>query len=264
MAGKILVYTLHKCASTFLHRFCQELCDETRLRLVSVNDPAFCPAIRNGGYYANFFDHGDVFAPIRVFEPPPGGARSIIQLRDPRDLLVSNYFSLCYSHGTLIPGAERLMMARYPVDPARRINWQEQGVDSFVLECAPLYAGRFEEYLSFASARDIPIVRYEDMVLDFDEWAETFLEAIGYLKYAPVLIERLRSEIAIPLVEDKTMHKRRVTPGDHAVKLMPATIASLNHTFNDVLERLDYPRSIASTVPGVTRAAGRVQSSEPA
>ena len=161
--------------------------------------------------------------------------RVIMQLRDPRDCLTSAYYSFSKSH---VP----------PEDPekrrafeARRSKLRSMEIDEHVLQGAENYRRRMQGLANLAKTHpDLVILRYEDMVTDTDAW----LQAIAKTLDQP-LDDALRARLA-PVAdfsvaqEDPGQHKRQVTPGDHARKLKPDTIAALNDTLGPVMTQLGY------------------------
>ena len=107
----VLVYTVHKAASTFLHKLSIEICSELSLPYYSINDSKYHQIILDQSWESfieNLAETSACFGPIRSREkkgevqpliPKNVGDYSIIlHLRDPRDVLTSLYFSHVYSH----------------------------------------------------------------------------------------------------------------------------------------------------------------------
>ena len=92
----IVVFTLHKSASMFLHKLCLHLSQLAGLTYYSPNGGDHEVPLRR------FLDDPEVwtgrhgcFAPLRVPVPVPDmdAKKVILHLRDPRDVLVAMYFS---------------------------------------------------------------------------------------------------------------------------------------------------------------------------
>ncbi len=258
MPGDIVVFTLHKSASMFLHRQCELL---SRLAGIDYHSPNL-PA---SGLHARrllldrtlWAERHGCFAPIRFFVDIPRmeDYRVILHLRDPRDVLVSMFYSYCFIHAGEIP----------PNTGYRR-EVAERGIDDFVLAKASERSGeilgdygsgghiealignvprRYRDYLDRLLGKPfVTLVRYEEMVTDYRAWLEKFIEPFP-LTDRPRHVETLAREASqlFPKREqDVVSHLRHVAPGDYREKLRPATIRRLNEIFAAPLEQLGYER----------------------
>jgi len=253
----IIVFTLHKSASMLLHHLCTYLSQQSNLEYHSPNNQK-----NSINPHALLIDktiwqtrHG-CFAPIRFYVDVPEmqDYNVILHLRDPRDVLVSMYFSYCYIHAG-------------PVTPntGYRKEVAEQGIDAFVLakiregnkssypggygsgahlqELTGNLTKKYWDYIDNLFNRDnVIFVKYEEMVTDFRNWLNKFIEPFP-LPDKQATIEHLVSlapQFFPKRTQDVMHHVRRVTPGDHKNKLKPKTIAELNTIFADILETLGY------------------------
>ena len=195
------------------------------------------------------------FAPIRFFVNVPNidDYSTILQLKDPRDVLVPMFYSYCYMHS----GAVK-------VNTGYRKRIADEGIDSFVIkmdqEDHPDIVGdygtgnhlieligclrvRYSDYVYKLVGKDnVTFVTYEDMVTDFGSWAGKVVNGF-YFRDEERVKEELVAKHASGLKvdrEDIWSHKRKITPGDHKNKLRSETIDELNRIFKDILPRLDY------------------------
>lgn len=161
---------------------------------------------------------------------------TLIQLRDPRDCLVSMYFSRAFSH--VMP--DDPVLKRYWLE--RRCQTQKKAIDEFVVEEAPIWLENFQRYTdALKKSPHLKIVKYEQMVLDFPAWLKEVEQAWGFeieSNLRRMLIENASFEV---VEEDIYSHKRQVLPGDHLRKLQPKTIRRLTDIFSPVLSALGYP-----------------------
>lgn len=197
-------------------------------------------------YSANLPDHttppADIksycLSPLRTFdfEETETRTKRIFHIRDPRDILVSEYFSFGWIH----PNEKGQMLTR------RRAEIQRMSIDDYVLE-QPEFSDwpldeKFIPLLKFDFENpDYTLVRYEDMVLDFPSWVEDSIEPFEFRspkRVASRLIKKYASQFDVKA--ESMTHRRKVTPGDHKEKLQPATIELLNERFNDMLTRFGY------------------------
>lgn len=153
----------------------------------------------------------------------------ILTVRDPRDILVSNYFSLGYSHA--IPqktGNKREAFLR------RRKNTKKMTIDEFVLKHYPRVLLRFKDYQEDLLNRyeHVTLLRYEDMTSNYKKWLTDLSNGCGF-QISSSLMNELVTEFEDRKVqyEDKFSHVRKGKPGDYREKLKSETIKTLNDMF---------------------------------
>ena len=154
-------------------------------------------------------------------------ARKILLVRDPRDALVSEYFTVAYSHSVPevnadMPGArEELLAAR---EQARLSD-----ITNFVLKNA---ANLDRTMMDYASVVDDPLMklyRYEDVILQKRAWLASMAEHFGWDGGSPGFIEGMMGWAdKLPDKEDPNAFVRKVLPGDHKDKLPESVIDELN------------------------------------
>jgi hypothetical protein len=122
----VIAYTTHKAGSMVLHRVLKDISELNRIRYYSPNESKTAlPFDRIFAGYDFIAKKRGCFGPIRFFVPTKAldEASIILHLRDPRDVLVSMFYSYCYMHAGEI---ERHTGYRREV--------AEAGIDKFVLE----------------------------------------------------------------------------------------------------------------------------------
>ncbi len=254
--SRVLFFTLHKSASTFVHRVCADLSLAAGLEYFSPNAGAHQIAVREMATNPEFWrrDTG-CFGPLRLFIPVPRleHDRVILHLRDPRDALVSMFFSYCYSHPGEIAG-----------DTGYRRQVADRGIDEFVLQMAmaaerPVkgdygtgvhlwdlagnFLSRYRAYLTHLAGRpNVVRVSYEQMIEDLPGWLSAVASAFPIREPQTVVeraVEAYRPEFDVD-GENVWSHRRKLAPGDYREKLRPQTVTALNCCFADVLEELGY------------------------
>ncbi len=171
--------------------------------------------------------------------------RVVLMVRDPRDVLVSNYYSVAHSHPE--PGRDS---GKHDEFMQLREAARSMSIDGFVLaECDGVRAV-LERYKALLLDRHpgILLTRYEEMVADFEQWLDGLLQYCGFSINSALrqsLIEEHRR--SRPAAEDVTRHIRRGVPGDYMAKLESSTIHELNTRLAPVLEAFGYgePASLA-------------------
>jgi hypothetical protein len=240
----VYFYTLHKCASGLFSDYV--LKNVRGLRLMDYadrfykGDPVEC---------VTFEEKGFIYGPIRLSTGPPTVIYSrfvepasdidfirdkiaIFLIRDPRDILVSSYYSFGYTHefSTVKEIEEQQRKTRELV--------RCKTIDAFVLEAANPTLNHFNaiDRLSQACNRGI-VLKYEDMI---DNW-EKF--SLGLTKYLNIGRKTLRHTYkrSRPLEnESETGFRRSGKPGAYKDKLLTSTVDALNIVFAPVLTRFHY------------------------
>lgn len=163
--------------------------------------------------------------------------RTIVMLRDPRDVLVSGYFSYSTSHA--IP--ESTEKAKDFQQFRNRIKNLE--IDDYVKEMCENTKWRMSQYMALKKATSSScILRYEDMIADFPNWFDALLEHCQW-ETSDALKSQILSEAQRtrnPRKEDVSNHRRQVTPGDYERKLKPETIEYLNEQLSEALSEFNY------------------------
>ncbi|MGF1580493.1 MAG: sulfotransferase domain-containing protein [Gemmataceae bacterium] len=282
---RLLIYTVHKAASTFLHQITSKLSREFSFDYYSIHHDQYYAEIKTGSWREFLKTHsrpGTGFGPIRAGAADPcfpddlATYTVVLHLRDPRDVLTSLYFSQTYSH----PRKE----GRFNPTDVQRSAWENQGVDSFVLQMAPLFQRRYQELCTHLLGKsNVVLVKYEDLVLRYQLWLEQIFQPfvefpvreqtrLGLWRYQKKLVqiqtelyEAHRNDFYCSK-EDITQHKRQITPGDHRRKLQTSTIRYLNELFETELKLLGYADENWKTQHGgvsVESSAGNKTHSRP-
>ena len=255
----VLIYTVHKAASMFLHKLTIDVAKEFKIPYYSINNNKYFDTIKQLSWNTFIEDKSKqgCFGPIRIgstekiFPEDLSQYSILLHLRDPRDVLTSLFFSHTFSHAKRKGG--------FNPDDNLRKEWEEKGIDRFVIENLPAYKERYETLISTLLDRpNVKLIRYEEMVLNYPEWLSGFLSAFSHIdvpqrkilglidspnSFSQInhrLSDKYQNEFTIPQSEDIYRHKRQITPGDHQDKLKPETIEILNHEFDRILELLSY------------------------
>lgn len=242
----------------FVHKVATDLSSRLCLPCYSLNSETQKAELIRGRSWKFSIEKSDrpaCFGPIRAGAAEPIFPSSldeyniILHLRDPRDALVSLFFSHTYSH-TRTPG-------RFNPSESERRGWEEGGVDAFVLQWLPEYCRRYQSLVSHLLDRDnVTYLRYEDMIGNLEEWLGSFLSAFHHLnipqrralfrkhpqtweEMRSCLLQKFRNEFKIPK-ENVYRHKRQMLPGDYRRKLKPETIQKLSESLGPLLVRLGY------------------------
>jgi hypothetical protein len=252
----VLMLTHHKCATTFITRMLQHLAAQPGpLRCVDYEDllwnhgAALAVNARCGGpsqlleTMRNhlFSERGFVYGPLRsgCSIGHDDRFKRLFILRDPRDSLVSRYFSITNSHAQ-------------PVDPAvlrlfrhERSLARQECIDDYVLRAAttwlqPLLA-TYREMIA-GSSRNVRIFRYEDLV---DDPLTIVHDMLTYITG----VEPQRTAVGAVLANDTLTetagrHQRSGRPNQYHERLRPETIDRLDDILHEELAFF-WPRDAA-------------------
>jgi Sulfotransferase domain len=197
-------------------------------------DPAIVEMIAEGNVYGAFRAMPSAFSSNELFR----SSKKVLMVRDPRDALVSQYFSNAFSHP--IPQASS------QGDEVTRLMTQQReralrtSLDGSVINGA---ASMNETLLGYAGVRDDPntlLFKYEDVILDKKRLIEGMCVHFGWNITEKFLDHILSWADVFPETEDKTAFVRKVVPGDHREKLSPETISKLNRILKPSMDLFGY------------------------
>lgn len=241
----VYFYTFHKCASSLFSTYLLK-----RVSGLRHCDHA-AEMFRRGGLKrpVTFAGQGYVYGPLRLSSSKDSdGYRLVIALvserdfvrnkpcvfmvRDPRDILVSSYYSFAYTH-PLSPVAEiREQQLR------ERGEVQSMTLDDYALSQAEERRRNFAclDDLYTACSRGV-LLRYEDMVEDFDRFAEGLCT---HLDIRPRVLRNLERRSRPRRQADNSQHRRSGRPGQFREVLRPETISRLNEQLGETLKVFGY------------------------
>lgn len=235
------VFSIWKAGSTMLDGIIKDICFYLHIPIIDVSPQAFmqgiddnrltpdiCQVFVKTGYCYTGFRCLPSY--LRDFDFQNG--KKILLVRDPRDCVVSHYFSTKYSHeitrGDL--GKNQMLL--------RQLLF-ETGIDTHAGQISNRFKNAFDSY-NLIQDDNLRIFRYEDIVFSKKQLLR---DIVDFLELD--LSEGLISEIAgkydiFPESEDVNSHVRKVTPGDYKEKLKLDTIRKLNECFKDILLKYQY------------------------
>ena len=200
--------------------------------------------------------------PIRSLPPSFLSESSVLlMVRDPRDCLVSMYFSFLGSHTA--PGHLNEIEKRTWLDSVWKKR-AETAIDNYVIEKSQGYLKNLQAMLAFAhmSANCI-VIKYEDYILDKKMLCNCINAVIDSLQHSAESERVLRSlwrgirdqllgrrsrqmdritrkHTFIPTRESQGQHIRQALPGDHRTKLQKGTVQKLDLIFGEILNKFNY------------------------
>jgi len=242
--SSVCVFTTHKCASVYVERLLCRLAEAFGSTYVNYDryftlfDPKLYRHYRSEVSYTRaFHPQGYCYGPFRGINELAEDARykRIVNLRDPRDVVVSSYFSTAFSHSVNIGVLEHR-------DKVRAMD-----INDFARQEAAQWKQVYGDYEALLQehGESVLLVRYEDFILRFEHWLTQLFEFLSIPLRHPLFgqlvaeSEEARRQREARKGEDKYQHIRKATPGDFREKLSPETIAWLNDEFAAILQFLD-------------------------
>lgn len=242
----VYFYTFHKCASALFGNYVLKHVNG----LYHVDYAAqIYSGKRSSEKKLNFRENGFIYGPIRIsagVEGPVGEMLvkpttkhdfirdkiAIFFIRDPRDILVSYYYSVGFTHRF---SKVKVLREEQEVERARI---REMTLDEYVLNSADKQIEYFRILydLSNTCKRSV-VLRYEDMINDFDGFAEQLSRYVSIDAAAlRVVCERSRPRKK----EDTTSHRRSGQVEGFREKLEETTIKAVNKKLADTLALFGY------------------------
>ena len=246
----IIHFSFNKAATQYVKSILVAAATENEMVHAGINEYAFnrdfpfldhLSAVEMKKYSHMFKNKGylySVFGGMIEGIPDLENYKIVFGVRDPRDILVSSYFSQAFSHP--IPDQNG---NKYDEFMKRRKHAIESGIDRYVLAESTKIRDIFDRYENLLLNRysNIYITKYETMTVSFDSWLDDLL------CYCDLNVSnRLRNKFTEnnkklkPADEDINKHVRKAQPGEYEDKLQPDTIQQLNFTFKHILRRFGY------------------------
>ena len=173
--------------------------------------------------------------------PKPEAYRTFFVLRDPRDIIVSWYFSVRYSHSLMGP----ILKYRNDLEMLNFAEGMKYAIN--VLEQRGLFRGQ-RSWMNIENRDNIQIFRYENFASDNSSFLKQLFEYLNIViphKDFIALCDRHKFEKYSggrkQGVEDHTAHHRKGVAGGWKDHFDPLTVAHFREVTKDLLEVLGYP-----------------------
>lgn len=234
-------FSIHKCGSTMMHTMIRAVCQQLNIPAVSIPDLLFAQGVLDSqwatdaalqpAFARNLLYYGFRHLPPMLLAPELRlrSRRFVLLVRDPRDALVSQYFSYgrkAGSHAIPQKNAEAFLETLAKVE--------ERPIDDYALAAAPNLLKKLEDYRGALDFELGLVRRYKDVYFDKETFLAEIFDHFGIAVPPRIITAVARAHDIRPVQEDDTKHIRKGTPGDHLEKLHPETIAKLNDIFREV------------------------------
>lgn len=247
----VVAFTMPKSGSVLLDRLLCDLTTALKLPYVSIMGEYFKLGIRDDlipkETSAIFKPKGYCYGGFRClpkkFEIPIlRDVKKIVLVRDPRDMLVSDYFSMVKNNPTYGKKPQRSETG----EKSQGFN-QETSIDEYVLHMRERFKTFLDQYQHLCETDDVKIYRYEDVIYDKMAWVDDICRYFDWPIDRSTQQKVAERYDVIPISENNSKLVRQVHPGNYAKKLRPDTIDGLNDYFADCMTFYGYDqKSVAA------------------
>jgi hypothetical protein len=251
-----LVMGVHKGGSTMLHSFIRSYSNQLKRRGESICALNLPHLLFQGGYADDDFDDAGIIprliseskhvcaygwrqVPLSFLRHKKKLQRmpSVCLIRDPRDCVVSAYFSFLKTHrlpqDLASSAAQKVLLERE--------KGKDMSIDRYCQENYPRFTQELLRIAAFLNPM-AKIYRYED-AWENKEWF--FKDALDHidLPYEQGAFNKAFASVDIKPGEDPRGHVRKGTPGDHKQKLKDETIKRITELSSPLLDFFGYETS---------------------
>jgi hypothetical protein len=246
----IIHFSLNKAATQYTGGILQQCAVENGMVPVSIHGYAFhtnfpyldhLTAEEMEKYQHIFKPNGylySVFGGMIEDIPKLEKYKIVLMVRDFRDILVSEYYSIAYSHI-----APDIHGNKYELFVEQREKARESAIDEYTVAESDRVYNTLQRYKTLLIDKypNVYITKYEDMINDFRGWLNNLLYNCE-LNIRPDFFTALleRNERIRPKDEDIHRHIRKGKPGEYKEKLKQETIEFLNAKFSPMLLTFGY------------------------
>ena len=238
-------FSIHKAGSTLMHEMIRDVCAARNIPAISLPDLFFHEGIPDHewaydpkvlkGIYAGRVYYGFRYLPPILMGPEVKTLmqKSVLLIRDPRDILVSQFFSFGRPNGSHCLPSNKAASNHHK-------HAQACEIDQYVLDSAPLLLSKFTAYKDHLLSEHPRVYQYETIYFEKQQFLQSIFDQFQIEVPATVVKQVAELHDVRPTVEDPSKHIRQGAPGDHRRKLRPDTIAQLNEQFRDIGQSFGY------------------------
>lgn len=242
----VLAFSMAKAGSTLLFDILHDLAPHAGLSYFSPEDALW--RVRRDSQ-PGLIDSSGVFLPrgycyggFRVFPTYPisilAEARAVLLVRDPKDMMVSNYFSNAFSHK---PPSEDETSPAYQSFMKRRERIRNTDINDYVRSILGNYQKMLASYRGLWHRSTVLTFRYEDVIANKRDWVTEIAAHYGWSIEDEIIGEVIARYDVFPDEEKRDSHVRQVSPGNYRNHLNEKTIHTVNAALTEDLQALGYP-----------------------
>jgi len=243
----VFFMSVHKSGSTLMNNIVRDMCDVLGYEFVDIQSFYFNQGVPDTNIPAQtkniFSPKGYVYSGFRYFPhqyevPGLSECPLVILIRDPRDAVVSQYFSLAKSHP--LPGSGIDKSLRDHMIKKRK-EVLSTDIDDFCLKNIGTFVNKIEAYREVMETHPkVRLFHYEEIIYMKKKWITSILHFLDW-KMEPGQPLNLANKFnVIPAQEEESKHIRQVHPQNYLKKLKPETIAKINNDYRSTLIHFGY------------------------
>jgi len=243
-APSVFAFSLAKAGSTLLFNLLRGLAPSAGSVFFSLDDLMFkqghaLPVAWPGAarlFRPRGYCYGGYRGLPRHAIPPLNDSRVLLLVRDPRDMIVSQYYSFRESHTVPADAGPDHPMA------LARAAASQQTLAQFAVSSAQRYARRFEAYLAlgFPWRSNVAVHRYEDVIFRKADWVDDICDWYQWRIPAETRQRVVARFDIVPEAADPTRHIRQVHPGNHRTEMDARTIRQVETILDDAMAAFGY------------------------
>ena len=242
--------SIHKAGSTLMHKMIAETCNIAKVPAISIPDTLF----KEGIFEKDWGDDKEIvklIGPGRIyygFRNLPNvlldgtvnlkSRKCVLLIRDPRDALVSQYFSFGGKHIS-----HKLPDKNADVFLSHANSTAGLDIDDYVLQLAKNHLNKLINYKDNLDFNNVLLRKYEEIYFDKKGFLSDIFDHYGISVDSDIISYVAERNDVRPAKENINNHIRKGKPGDHKEKLKPDTIGKLNDIFNEVCAWYGYDLS---------------------
>lgn len=245
--SSVFFMSVHKSGSTLMNNMMRTACGMLDYEFVDIQSHFFNTGVSDADIPAEtskiFKPRGYVYSGFRYFPhqyeiPCLNDCPLIVLVRDPRDAVVSQYFSLSQSHPMPGKDADDKLLRHME---AKRKETLGSDINEFALREVGGFVKKIETYSEVMKTHPkARLFQYEEIIYMKKKWVMSMLNFLGW-KMQPGQPMTLANRFNIvPKQEDASKHIRQVHPQNYLSKLSPETINEINRKYSATLLRYNY------------------------
>jgi hypothetical protein len=236
----ILFFTTYKCASSFAGEIINELTVDAGYKHVDFDSYFYHLEKDTDREYKKLFSKnafragGFIYGPMRHYQPIPSidQYKILLILRDPRDVLVSHYYSAKYSHEISTTKMRN-----------KRKKAKNQNIDEFVLDRVDEFINIYDQYKNnILHLKGVMFVRYEDMISNPKDFIIKLYEILNINIDNEYINQIVKDRMTMPKKEQKYSHRRSGKSGQYLDKLRPETVKIINSKLENVINTFGFDK----------------------
>ena len=230
-----------------LHDFMETYIRQSKIKGISISDKLFHKGVSDEQYGTDesllsllnekFVFYGFRYVPDFMLSNKSKflNKRAIVLVRDPRDCVVSAYYSFLKSH--VIPSEFESDAAKL-VREERKLH-QTSSIDDYALSEIHRFVEELCGYAYFAH-ENLRIFRYEDIIFNKRDFFRKVVNHLGLHWNNESFEFAVQTVDIIPDKERPDQHIRNVRPGNYKEKLRKSTIHLISQHYGQVLALYGY------------------------